>query len=124
MIKILFTLIFSILISISSFTAKVIRIIDGDTIFVLTENREEIKIRLEGIDCPESNQPFGTRAKQAISNLCFNKKVRIEKSGVDQYGRTLAFVYVDDICVNKELIKLGMVLLMRIFNPPSPNYDL
>ena len=63
---------------------------------------------MEEIDCPESNQPFGNRAKQATSDLCFNKKVRIEKSGIDQYGRILAFVYVGNVCVNKELLKLWM----------------
>ena len=59
-------------------------------------------MRLDGIDCPETKQDFGTRAKQATSDLCFNKEVRIEKTGVDRYGRTLGFVYVGDACVNKE----------------------
>lgn len=101
--KLLITLLLSILLSTSIFTARVIRVIDGDTIVVLTDEKEQIKIRLEAIDCPESGQDFGTRAKQATSELCFNKSVRIEKFGIDQYGRTLAFVYVGNVCVNKEL---------------------
>ena len=98
------------LLSTSSFTALVVGVTDGDTIVVLTSDKKQIKIRLEGIDCPEFKQDFGYKAKQATSSLCFNKEVMIEKSGEDQYGRTLAFVYVGDICTNKELLKLGMAL--------------
>jgi micrococcal nuclease len=90
------------------FNAKVIGITDGDTIVVLTEDKQQVKIRLEGIDCPESKQDFGDRAKQATSDLCFGKMVRIESTGKDRYGRTLAFVYVGKECVNKELLKSGM----------------
>jgi len=114
--KLLITIVLSILLSSSTFTALVVGVTDGDTIVVLTEAKEQIKIRLEGIDCPEYKQDFGYKAKQATSNLCFNKEVRIEKSGVDQYGRTLAFVYVGDICVNKELLKLGMAWHYKHYN--------
>ncbi len=79
---------------IGNITGKVIRIIDGDTIVVLTSNNEQIKIRLEGIDCPESNQDFGTQAKRATSDLCFGKQVRVVQSGTDRYGRVLARVFV------------------------------
>jgi endonuclease YncB( thermonuclease family) len=47
-------------------TGRVVRVIDGDTLEVLV-NQEQVRIRLEGIDCPERNQPFGTKAKQALS---------------------------------------------------------
>lgn len=114
--KLIIALILSILLSTSTFTAIVVGVTDGDTIVVLTGDKEQIKVRLEGIDCPEYKQDFGYKAKQATSNLCFNKEVRIEKSGVDQYGRTLAFVYVGDICVNKELLKLGMAWHYKHYN--------
>lgn len=100
------SLIFFISISvINTFTGKVIKITDGDTIVVLNDKKEQIKIRLEGIDCPESKQNFGTRAKQATSDLCFGKEVLIVKSGEDRYSRTLGFVFVGDVNVNKELLK-------------------
>jgi endonuclease YncB( thermonuclease family) len=98
------------------FDAKVIGVTDGDTIVVLTEDKLQIKIRLEGIDCPEMKQDFGTRAKQATSELCFGKRVSIYKSGVDRYGRTLAYVYVGDKCINKELLKLGMAWHFKRYN--------
>jgi micrococcal nuclease len=90
------------------FYATVIGITDGDSIIILTQDKKQIVIRLEGIDCPEEYQDFGKEAKQTICDLCFKKTVRIEKSGEDLYGRTLAFVYVGDLCVNNELLKQGM----------------
>jgi endonuclease YncB( thermonuclease family) len=79
MIKLLTTLSLTILLSTSTFTAKVIGVTDGYTIVVLTEDKQQIKVRLEGIDCPESNQDFGNKAKQATADLCFQKEVRVEK---------------------------------------------
>jgi len=99
-----------------SFTAKVIGVIDGDTIVVLTNDKQQIKIRLEGIDCPESNQDYGNRAKQATVELCFGKEVTVQKTGVDQYGRTLAYIYVGDLCVNKQLLSLGMAWHYKQYN--------
>jgi micrococcal nuclease len=99
-----------------TFIAKVIGVSDGDTIVVLTEKNLQVKIRLEGIDCPESNQDFGERAKQTTVKLCFDKEVRIQKTGEDRYGRTLAYIYVGDLCINKELIKLGMAWHYKQYN--------
>lgn len=98
------------------FTAKVIGVTDGDSIVILTGDKQQIKIRLEGIDCPETNQDFGNRAKQATVDLCFGKEVIVQKTGEDRYGRTLAYVYVDDLCVNKQLLKLGMAWHYKQYN--------
>jgi micrococcal nuclease len=62
--KILSAILLSSLFFVNTFTAKVIGITDGDSITVLTDQNEQIKVRLEGIDCPEMHQDFGTRAKQ------------------------------------------------------------
>lgn len=97
-------------------TGRVVRIVDGDTIVVLNEQQQQVKIRLEGIDCPESNQDFGARAKQATSELCFGKQVRVEQSGTDRYGRVLAFVFVGDVCVNEELLRQGMAWHFKKYN--------
>ena len=99
-----------------TFTAKVIGVTDGDTIVVLTDDNKQIKIRLEGIDCPESKQDFGTKAKQLTVDLCFQKTVRIEQSGTDRYDRMLAFVFVDNVCINNELIKQGMAWHYKQYN--------
>lgn len=87
---------------------KVIGVTSGDAIVVKLDDKTQLIVRLEGIDCPELKQDYGDSAKMATVALCFNKRVKIEKVGLDNYGRTLAFVYVDDLCINKELLRLGL----------------
>ena len=78
-----------------SFHGSVIGVADGDTITVLGD-RQQIRIRLDGINCPEGGQAFSNRAKQFTSALVFAKTVTISPRDVDRYGRTVARVYVDD----------------------------
>lgn len=111
MTRLILSITLLLLTSHQEFKAKVIRITDWDTIVVLTSDNQQIKIRLEGIDCPESKQDFGQKAKQATADLCFGKDVIIQETGKDRYGRTLAFIYAGVLCVNKELIRLGMQLI-------------
>ena len=86
---------------------KVISVKDGDTIEVLVDGKAE-RIRLFAIDCPESSQPFGKAAKKFTSDLCFGKFVSVvAQAERDQYKRILSTVYVDNICLNEELLKAG-----------------
>ena len=90
-----------------TWSGKVIGVADGDTITVLRD-KEPQKIRLYGIDCPEKRQPFGKRAKQFTSQLVFGKVVEVDPIATDRYGRTVAFVRIENISVNEELIKEGL----------------
>jgi endonuclease YncB( thermonuclease family) len=71
---------------VKTFTAKVNGVTDGDTIKVLNAENQQIKVRLEAIDCPESKQAFGTKAKQAMGDLMFGNSVTVLKTGTDRYG--------------------------------------
>jgi endonuclease YncB( thermonuclease family) len=53
-------------------TCRVVGIFDGDTITVLVA-QQQVKVHLADIDAPESKQAFGTRSKQALSDLCLGK---------------------------------------------------
>lgn len=90
----------------AAFEAKVVGVSDGDTLTVLAEGRQ-LKVRLNGIDAPEKNQPFGSAAKSVLSDLVFGQEVRIASHGTDRYGRTLADVFAGSIWVNAELVRLG-----------------
>jgi micrococcal nuclease len=90
-----------------AWSGKVIGVADGDTITVLRDKQPQ-KIRLYGIDCPEKRQPFGKKAKQFTSELVFGKVVEIEPVATDRYGRTVAFVMVENLSVNEELLKGGL----------------
>lgn len=88
------------------FAGRVVSISDGDTCKILYENRE-VKVRLVHIDCPEKRQPFGTRARQELSQLVFGKTVVVRPTGTDRYGRVLAEIFVGDKCVNKLMVQRG-----------------
>ncbi len=64
-------------------------------------------MRLSDIDTPERKQPFGTRAKQALSELAFGKQARVVEVTVDRYGRIVGRIYVDGIDVNREQMAQG-----------------
>jgi endonuclease YncB( thermonuclease family) len=61
----------------ADFTAKVIHITDGETITVLNEANEHIKIRLNGIDCPEKAQAYGNKAKGFTKELVAGQAVPV-----------------------------------------------
>ncbi len=85
----------------------VVSIADGDTLTVLDDTKSQFKIRLQGIDTPESRQAFGTQARKALASKVFKKNVRIEWEEKDRYGRTLGDVYLGDRWINKELLEEG-----------------
>ena len=87
----------------------VVSIADGDTFTLLTTEKKQVKIRLYGIDCPEKKQPFGTVAKQKLSELVFNKNVLAKKISTDRYKRTVAIVYDEsNNCINEIMLKTGL----------------
>ena len=69
---------------------------------------ETIRIRLEGIDCPEYRQPYSARAKQFTAELVHRKDVTVDGRGEDQYGRLLARVRVGGVEVNEALVRNGL----------------
>lgn len=89
------------------FSAKVVRIIDGDTL-VVYDGHEQIKVRLAEIDAPEKVQPFGAKAKQALSDICFGTRARIEEMDRDRYGRVVAVVACNGVEANSLMVKSGM----------------
>lgn len=100
---------------VEEFTGKVVGVTDGDTINVLV-NKESIKVRLEGIDAPESGQSFGTKSKQALSEMVFGKQVTIKKTGEDRYGRTLGVVVVGEVDTNAKMIQDGWAWHFKKYN--------
>jgi endonuclease YncB( thermonuclease family) len=86
---------------------KVVGVSDGDTITLLVEFRPH-KIRMNGIDAPESGQAFGQVAKEALADLVFGRDVRISVVDIDRYGRLVGDVYAGDLYVNAELVQAGL----------------
>ena len=90
-----------------TFTATVVAVHDGDTISVRA-SRETIRIRLEGIDCPEYRQPYSARARRFTSEKVFRKTVTVESRGRDRYDRLLARVHIDGVELNEALVRNGL----------------
>ena len=87
-------------------------VIDGDTIVVQSGWSPET-LRLDGIDCPEFDQPWGDCARDGLIKLVGGRTVHYQRHGVDRYGRTLAALYVWDreesvwLNVNLRMVMLG-----------------
>jgi len=87
-------------------TGKIISIADGDTATIINNN-QQTKIRLAEIDTPEKNQPYGKKAKKALSDFIFNKEVEVEVMTIDRYGRTVGKIFLKGLNINKEMVKAG-----------------
>lgn len=86
---------------------RVISIKDGDTIELLKDGKP-LRVRLYGVDAPEKNQNFGTRARQFTSELVFGQAVQLQVKDTDRYGRTVGIIYLPDgRSLNKELVRAG-----------------
>lgn len=100
-----------------SFSGKVVAVTDGDTIQVMRNGKAE-KVRLHGVDSPESHQDYGTRAKQFTSDLVFGKMVTVDIKDTDRYGRIVGEVINQDGSnLNRELVKNGMAWWYRQYAP-------
>ena len=108
----------------------VTRVVDGDTFWIDNGTEKGEKIRLIGVDAPESRRTsrkevgyFGRESKRYLSNLLLNQEVSIayDVDHTDRYGRTLAYVYLKDgTFVNAELVKQGYAMVMTV--PPNVKY--
>jgi endonuclease YncB( thermonuclease family) len=87
---------------------RVVGVTDGDSLTCLTAAKQQVKVRLHGIDAPERGQPYADRSKQALSDLVFGKDVTVEDRGPDRFGRTVGRVTVGGVDVNRELVARGM----------------
>lgn len=109
----------------AEFTYNVKRVIDGDTVVLSGGER----VRYIGVDTPEIHHPvkgveyFGPEAAEFNKKLVLNKNIRLEfdKEKYDRYGRTLAYVFLEDgTFVNEDLIKNGYARTMAI--KPNTKY--
>lgn len=107
--KMLFALLCSVAFSAQAetFSAKVIMVMDGDTVMVLRDG-QKIKIRMANIDAPEKDQAFGMQARNSLQEMIDKKQVQIDSQAIDQYGRMVGFISVDGRKINEEQVKRGM----------------
>ena len=105
-------------------------VIDGDTFWIDDGSEKGIKIRLIGVDAPETRRTrtreigfYAQESGEYLRDLIEGKKVRLEYDvdTLDLYGRTLAYVYTDrNLFVNAELVRRGYAMVMTV--PPNVRY--
>jgi len=93
---------------VATFEAKLIRVVDGDTVELLFPDKTHPNCRLESLDAPETGsknvtgQPFANNATEAIKNLCGGRMVTVRQTGVDGYKRPLVFIEFEGVNLNAE----------------------
>lgn len=88
-------------------SGKVVRVLDGDTVEVLDANRRTQRVRLAGIDAPESGQPYGTQAKRVLSKAVAGETVVVDWHKRDRYDRLVGRLLLDGADVNLALVRSG-----------------
>tara|TARA_Y100000996_G_scaffold317027_1_gene253208 strand:+ start:1433 stop:1771 length:339 start_codon:yes stop_codon:yes gene_type:complete len=99
------------------YNAKLVRVVDGDTVDALVDlgfsTFKKVRIRMMGINAPESRtrdleeKAKGLAAKIRLEELLEEDKFVLESHGVGKFGRCLGTLHVDDVNVNKTLVKEG-----------------
>ena len=91
---------------VAAVVGKVVKVVDGDTLHIYNE-KGTYKIRLSGIDAPESGQAYGKRAKEHLAYLVAGKQVIAIVNSKDRYGRYVASVKVESKDVCAEMLAAG-----------------
>lgn len=99
--------------------ATVAEVVDGDTV-ALTNGRH---VRYIGINTPEHDQPYFAEAQAANRQWVAGRQIQLELDveTFDQYGRTLAYVWVGEVMVNLEIVRQGFANAFTV--PPNLRYE-
>ena len=87
---------------------KVIAVIDGNTIEVLSKDNETYQIVLDGVDSPELTQKYGEEAKRYLEKILLKKEVSVQFKGKDRKGNYIAGVLKGQVDPRIELLKEGL----------------
>lgn len=90
-----------------SLTGRVTRVSDGDTVWVTDAAKLKHKVRLDRIDAPEKDQPWGKKSSAILKGWVFGKEIRVEYEKRDQYGRILGIVFNGTNDVNLAMVRSG-----------------
>jgi endonuclease YncB( thermonuclease family) len=104
-------------------TGRIVGVVDGDTVDLLTPTHELFRIRLSGIDAPERRQPFSDVAKKVLSGLAFDRHVVVTYSKRDRNGRLIGKVLVEGRDANLQLVRQGLAWHYKKYETEQPAED-
>ena len=76
----------------NEFKGKVVEVIDGNTLKVVSTENETYRIVLLGIDCPELGQKYGDKARKCLEKLALRKNVTVQLHSKDRWGNYIAVI--------------------------------
>ncbi|MDD2308937.1 MAG: thermonuclease family protein [Desulfuromonadaceae bacterium] len=94
---------------------------DGDTVLLTTRGESRLKVRLYGIDAPETNkpdapgQPYGGISRRTLMFKIMGRRVTAEIADIDQYKRAVAVIRCEGRDINREMVAEGMAWAYRSF---------
>ena len=101
---------------------KVIKVSDGDTITLLTDDKVSHKVRLNDIDAPEKKQPFGSRSRDNLASYIAGETVTVKYKSKDRYGRVLGTIYFDNLDINLQQVKNGYAWVYKQYSKNQTYY--
>lgn len=105
-----------------SYVGKGHRVLDGDTIHLLRETGQIVRVELYGVDAPERGQPFADAATRAVRAAVFRTEVRAREKASGPDGRSFFVVQVGDHVLNEHLLRNGLAWWDRQQAPRSDRY--
>ena len=99
---------------------RIVRVTDGDSVTLLDTDNTRIKIRLSGIDAPESRMPYGQAAQAHLAGLVLNKEVVAVVHKLDRYGRTVATLWIGSKDINLTMVQAGMAWHYKLYAHEQP----
>jgi len=88
-------------------SGRVVKVTDGDTLTLRTADWYDYTIRLHGIDAPESDQPYGDRATNALSRMVNRQHVTVMIEDIDRYKRLVGTIVSEGININLAMVHDG-----------------
>ena len=91
---------------------RIVGVVDGDTVDIVTASTGSHRVRLSSIDAPERSQAFGQRSKEHLSGLVFGREViarcsKMEQRPTGQRNRALCKIYLEGLDINLVQVQDG-----------------
>ncbi|OCG22909.1 MULTISPECIES: thermonuclease family protein [unclassified Gilliamella] len=97
----------------ADFNGKVVKVIDGDTVDILTIKKRKIRVRLSDIDAPEKKQAYGNVSRKYLASLIAGKNVFVKENKKDIYKRTLGTIFLNKVNINAKMVESGYAWAYR-----------
>lgn len=104
-------------------TGRVVRVADGDTVTLVTRQNRKVRVRINGIDAPETRQAYGDRAKQTLRRMADGRQATVHAYKQDRYGRYVGKLMVGSTDCAAVMLERGMAWYFRRYEEDVPKTE-